>query len=165
MKKAVADVGNLFMFDPFDVLGVEKKFSLDLKVLEKRYFEEQKKVHPDRFALAQSDAKTEALKKSTTLNQAYCLIKDPLERASFLLQNQGIELMTHDAIFLSKVMEWNERCDAKEDITSELKNESERLLTSLENAFEVQDHEKAREALYRLTYVRKMMKAMFLGPG
>ncbi|MBS0271582.1 MAG: Fe-S protein assembly co-chaperone HscB [Proteobacteria bacterium] len=153
------------MFDPFDVFGFEKGFFLDLKVLEKCYFEEQKKFHPDRFALAEMNTKADAIRKSTMLNQAYSLLKDPLERAAFLLKEKGFELMTHDSFFLSQVMEWSERQDRGEDITRELQVESERLFKSLEDAFVVQDYASAREALYRLTYVRKMMKAMFLGPG
>ena len=42
---------------PLSLLGLEKRYSLDMNGLEKRYFEEQKKSHPDRFALATGSEK------------------------------------------------------------------------------------------------------------
>lgn len=146
------------MFDPFDVFGIKKQFPLDLNMLEKHYFEAQKKVHPDRFAPVEGDTKAEALRQSMALNQAYALLKDPLERAAFLLKERGVELITHDPLFLSEVMVWNERLEAGADLSTELRLEEERLFKNLENAFETQNYEHASMILYQLTYVRKMVK-------
>ncbi|OJW46274.1 MAG: Fe-S protein assembly co-chaperone HscB [Alphaproteobacteria bacterium 41-28] len=146
------------MFDPFEVFGFEKHYSLDVDSLEKRYFEEQKKTHPDRFALSSEAEKDDALRKSTALNQAYIILKDPLQRASFLLKVKGVEPLSHDPLFLGEVMEWNDRLEAGEDLSLELRQEEEKLLKNLETAFEEKDDESARVSLYRLTYVRKLLK-------
>ena len=145
------------MFDPFNVLGLEKQYSLDAHVLEKRYFEEQKKAHPDRFALASGSEKEDASKKSTALNQAYLILKDPLQRAAFLLKAKGVEPLSYDATSLVQVMDWNERREAGEDLSSELRQEEEQLFKSLKNAFAENDDELACVTLYRLTYVRKLL--------
>jgi molecular chaperone HscB len=158
MKRVDADVGNLSMFDPFEVLGLERGYSLDVESLEKRYFEEQKKTHPDRFTLASGAEKEDALKKSTALNQAYLLLKDPLLRAEFLLKAKGVEPLSQDPLFLGEVMMWNEQLEAGEDLSSELRHEEEQLFKNLGTAFEEEDDESARISLYRLTYVRKMLK-------
>lgn len=146
------------MFDPFAILGFEKTYSLNLEVLEKRYFEEQKKTHPDRFILSTADAKAQALQKSTALNQAYLFLKDPLKRAAFLIEAYGFEPLTHDLESLSQAMLWSERIDAGENIKPELSQEKERFFRDLEESFEEKDYEKARKALYRLTYVQKALE-------
>jgi len=146
------------MFDPFATLGFERSYSLDVTALEKRYFEEQKKSHPDRFALVSGIEKEDALRKSTTLNQAYLILKDPLQRAAFLLKVRGVEPLSHDPLFLGKVMMWNERLEAGEDLALELQHEEEKLFKDLETAFEEENDEKAQVSLYRLTYVQKLMK-------
>ncbi len=158
MKRAAVGVGNLSMFDPFEVLRFEKCYSLDADVLEKRYFEAQKKSHPDRFTMASQAEKEDALKKSTALNQAYLLLKNPLQRAAFLLKAKGVEPLSHDSLFLEEVMVWNERLDAGENLKTELYGKEEALFKDLEEAFKKENDEKARVALYRLTYVQKMLK-------
>ena len=42
--------------DPFALLGVERRFDLDLKVLEKTHRELSRALHPDRYALADARA-------------------------------------------------------------------------------------------------------------
>ena len=150
--------GNLSMFDPFEILGIKKQYFLDLEILEKRYFDEQKKAHPDRFAGMPEGEKEQALRKSTFLNQAYLLLKNPYERALFLLKDRGIEPLSHDPQVLAEAMVWNERLEAGEDLKSELHHEEERLFKDLEIAFSDKGYEKARVVLYRLAYVQKLLK-------
>ncbi|EKE09924.1 MAG: hypothetical protein ACD_16C00100G0086 [uncultured bacterium] len=144
------------MFDPFDILGLEKTYTLDLQVLEKAYFEAQKLTHPDRFALADEPKKREASRKASLVNQAYTLLKNPLTRAAFLLEDRGVSLLAYDLKFLHKVIEWHERHKEGENITLELVHEEEKLYGELERGLEKYDHEKARKALYRLNYVQKV---------
>lgn len=148
------------MFDPFEILGIEKKFTIDLKDLEKRYFEAQRQCHPDQFNGASSDKKAEVLKKSTQVNQAYLLLKDPLQRALFLLKDNKMEPLDHDPETLGLVIQWKERHEGGEDIASELEQMQEKLFIDLEDGFEKEDFEKVCLALYRQTYVQKLLKEM-----
>src|SRR3990167_10966975 len=106
MKRGVVGVENPSMFDPFEVLGLPQCFSLSLQDLEKRYFDAQRKTHPDRFSQAE---KEEASKKSAVVNQAYLLLKDPLERGIFLLKDAVVDPLTHHSEILMEMMEWRER--------------------------------------------------------
>lgn len=146
------------MFDPFEILGMIKQYSLNLEILEKHYFEEQKKTHPDRFVNAADEKKSEILKRSSEVNQAYLLLKDPLQRAMILIMAKGLEPLSHDPAFLSEVMVWNERLESGEDLRPELSHQEENYFKDLEDAFEKSDYEAARVAHYRLTYVKKLLK-------
>lgn len=146
------------MFNPFEILNLKKSYSLDLKILEKHYFEAQKKSHPDQFSRATHQEKADAVKKSTAVNQAYLILKNPLLRAEYLLKTEGLEMLSHDPSFLGTVMIWNERLENGEDLKPELLDEERNLFNALENSFETKDYEKARLALYQLTYVQKLLK-------
>lgn len=158
MKRGDVAVGNLFMFDPFEVFGLEKKYSINMQELEKRYFNEQKKTHPDRFARGTDKEKEEAIKRSCMLNQAYTMLKDPIERARVLLKEEGVDLLSHHSETLAKVVEWNDRIEDAENLVKELEHEEEKLLKDLAEGIEQEAYEKARVALYQLTFVRKLLK-------
>lgn len=143
------------MSNPFSLLNLEPSYALDLKTLEKHYFEAQRKTHPDRFFGAE---KAEALKLSTRVNQAYTTLKNPLLRAEYLLKEAGVEPLTTDPAFLGQVMLWNERTEADEDIGSELRDKERFLLEELGTAFEKKDYEKACTSIYQLKYVNKLLK-------
>lgn len=145
------------MFDPFGVLGLEKCFPLNLKDLETKYFEAQKKSHPDHFMLASQDERTQSSQRSTEINQAYLILKDPLQRALSLLKSEGIDLLDHNSETLTKVMMWRERLEAGEDLVQELKHEESILMKDLETGFETKNYEKVKLTHYQLTYVQKML--------
>lgn len=158
MRKVNAVVVNLSMFDPFEVLGLKKEYSLDLKTLEQHYFKGQRNRHPDRLTHVQEGEKAEALKQSAILNQAYLLLKNPLQRAEWILKAEGLDLLNPDAETLLQVMNWNERFESGENVKPELCQEEEKLFKDLEMAFEEQAYTKARFVLCRLIYVQKVLK-------
>lgn len=146
------------MFDPFTLLGVEKKYDLDIELLDKAYFAAQKNTHPDQFANASSAEKAEASQRSAALNQAYMLLKDPLRRAELLLQQANIAPLSDDPSFLEQLMEWREMLGAKENIKDDILATQTRLFQNLKQAFINEDYETARSTLYRLTYMSKLLK-------
>ncbi len=146
------------MFDPYEVLGLSKAFAVDERELERRYFELQRKHHPDQFIHASSEEKAQALKTSTELNQAYAVLKDPIQRAEILLKARNIEPLSHDEETLALVMEFNEKVEAGEDIKPELSQMQQELFTDIEKGFDEADFEAVRQALFRQTYVTKLLK-------
>jgi molecular chaperone HscB len=82
--------------DYFDVLGVPRRFDLDVGQLEGRYKELSRKLHPDRFAKADPRARRAALQRTVALNEAWRALKDPLERAEYLLELGGVKIATDD---------------------------------------------------------------------
>jgi len=152
-------------YNPFRVLGLEKEYSLGVKMLEKAYFEAQRQFHPDQFARAPAEVRIEAAEKSAIVNQAYRFLKDPLWRAEWLLKEAGVEPLSHDPIFLTDVMAWRERLEAEEDIREELLEIEKGLFKNIEEAFEKKDYAMANTILYRLTYVRKLLKEIRHAPS
>lgn len=70
--------------NPFEILGIEQAFTIDSKLLESQYFERQKLLHPDRFATKTSKEKMYASQQAMAVNDAYNLLKSPLDRADYL---------------------------------------------------------------------------------
>jgi molecular chaperone HscB len=103
--------------DYFELFGVNPAFSQDLDQLKQRYFELQKKVHPDYFAGGSESDRAASLRQASYVNTAYDTLKDPVLRASYLLSLAGVSLdieintaMSHD--FLLKQMHWRESMEA-----------------------------------------------------
>jgi molecular chaperone HscB len=78
--------------DHFAVLGARPRFDVDEGELERRYREVSRQVHPDRFARADARARRASLARSVQLNQAWKTLRDPVKRAEYLLELQGIEV-------------------------------------------------------------------------
>jgi len=164
MKKGVVGAEHRFMFDPFidpfDMLGLERRYDLDPTLLETHYFAAQRKTHPDLLGACSEAQKAVAHQKSSVINQAYVTLKDPLGRAGVLLAAAGIAPLTHDAETLERAMTWNEQRAMGIDITEELVQTEQQLYKDLDRAFTAKDYEKARIALYKLTYVRKILQTL-----
>jgi molecular chaperone HscB len=82
--------------DHFTVLGVERRYDLDVAALEARYKELSRKLHPDRYARADPRARKAALQRTVQLNEAWRALKEPLKRAEYLLELGGVRIATDD---------------------------------------------------------------------
>ncbi len=75
--------------DPFDTLGVEARFDLDLRALEQRHRDLSKALHPDRYTGAPSAERRIALSRAIDVNESLRVLKDPVRRAEALLSRAG----------------------------------------------------------------------------
>ena len=71
------------MDDPFDVLGLARRFDVDESELHRRFIERSAQCHPDRFSDPLEQA--EAAERSAAVNEAYRLLRDPASRADVLV--------------------------------------------------------------------------------
>jgi molecular chaperone HscB len=78
--------------DAFTALGLKKTFFLDPKLVEERFKELNRRLHPDRFAQRAARERRLSLEWTTAVNDAARTLKDPLRRASYLLKARGIDL-------------------------------------------------------------------------
>jgi molecular chaperone HscB len=78
--------------DRFAVLGLPRKFEVDLGVAEAAYKDLSRQLHPDRFAKADPRARKAALARTVEINDAWRTVKDPLRRAEYLLELAGYAL-------------------------------------------------------------------------
>ncbi|MCJ8169205.1 co-chaperone HscB [Atopomonas sediminilitoris] len=102
----------------FGLFGLKPAFELDLTELSARYREMAKAVHPDRFADADAREQRLAIERSANMNEAYRVLKNPAQRALYLLRLQGcdlaLEATVQDPSFLMQQMHLRE---ALEEIT------------------------------------------------
>ena len=71
-------------FNAFQIFNMPVSFKIDEAELGQKYFQIQKMVHPDRFASASEAEKRNAQQWSTRLNDAYSVLKDPIQRAKLV---------------------------------------------------------------------------------
>ena len=72
--------------DYFSVLGLPRKLQIDPRVLEPIFHALSRRFHPDMYRLASARERIIALENSAVLNQAYRTLRDPFERAAYLLE-------------------------------------------------------------------------------
>jgi molecular chaperone HscB len=80
------------IMDPFETLGIEPSFDVDLPALEQRYRELSRVVHPDKFAKSGARERRLAVGKAVDVNAAYRVLKDPVRRAEALLVRYGVSM-------------------------------------------------------------------------
>jgi molecular chaperone HscB len=78
--------------DYFEVFGLKRHLRIDTAALEKAFYAQSRKLHPDRFAARPPTEQEAALAESSRLNDAYRTLKDPIARTQYLLSLEGIEL-------------------------------------------------------------------------
>ncbi len=72
-------------FEFYEALGLEPKLALDVEDLRRRFYQRSRESHPD---LAGSEAED----RMALLNDAFRTLRDPVLRAQYFLQQNGIEL-------------------------------------------------------------------------
>ena len=97
----------------FELLGLPVAYRVDAETLERSYRDLQTQVHPDRFASGSEAERRVAMQWATRANEAYRTLRDPVDRARYLLHLKGFDTgeesntaMPPD--FLMQQMEWRE---------------------------------------------------------
>lgn len=75
--------------DYFSALAVDRNFLLEPALLEKRFYEISRALHPDRFTTSHADARRYSLERMSFVNDAYRTLKDRANRRLYLLQLEG----------------------------------------------------------------------------
>jgi molecular chaperone HscB len=77
--------------DYFTYLLGEERLAIDLNDLSRRFHDASKRVHPDRFTRKGPEQQALSVEHSEFLNRAYRTLRDPLERAKYLLKRHGVD--------------------------------------------------------------------------
>jgi molecular chaperone HscB len=141
------------MDNHFDLFQMPARFVIDAALLDAAYREVQGRVHPDKFAAASDAEKRVAMQWATRANEAYKTLKNPLRRAAYLCELNGVDLgiesnTTMPTAFLMQQMEWRESLDEAR---------SERDTTRLE-ALEQALNEAHRQAVARIAELLEQSK-------
>lgn len=78
--------------DYFALFNLPQHLHIDLAALEKSFYTQSRKLHPDRFASRPMKEQKAALEASSQLNDAYRTLRSPILRTEYLLSLQGVQL-------------------------------------------------------------------------
>ncbi|MFC3874549.1 Fe-S protein assembly co-chaperone HscB [Neisseria musculi] len=97
----------------FTLFELEPAFDIDIEALEQTYRSLAARFHPDKYASASIFEQKQAVMMASAVNEAYRVLKNPTERAAYLLLQHGIEADApeHTAFapeFLMQQMQWRE---------------------------------------------------------
>jgi len=134
----------------FELFGLPQRFRCDPALLEQAYRRLQSEVHPDRFAAGGDQQKRVALQSSARVNEAYRALRNPIDRAEYLLSLNGIDALseTDTALpleFLERQLERRELAaevaakndwQAVADIASKVRGEADALVDALNDALD-----------------------------
>jgi molecular chaperone HscB len=81
-----------FPHNYYDFFEIPHQLSIDLKDLERRFYALSRKWHPDRFARAATRERDEAVDAAALLNDGYRVLRDPIQRAAYLLKENGFDV-------------------------------------------------------------------------
>jgi molecular chaperone HscB len=156
--------------DHFTRLGLPIDFAVDKVELDRRYFAAQRQLHPDRFATKTPRERAISQNQAVSLNEAYETLKDPLQRASYLLRLKGIDANPdgcHTVNDPTLLMEQMERREALHDassvaeitaITAEAASHVTESEQAIAAAFARNDLEAAGRETTRLKYLVKLVE-------
>ncbi|MFC6646036.1 Fe-S protein assembly co-chaperone HscB [Granulicella cerasi] len=78
--------------DYFSLFDLPRHLNIDLQALEKTFYAQSRRLHPDRFAAKPAEEQEAALVASSRLNDAYRTLKDPVARTEYLLSLEGVQM-------------------------------------------------------------------------
>lgn len=159
----------------YELFGLEPGYLIDSDRLARRFRELQRVVHPDRYAGASEREKRLSMQGSTLINEAYRILRDPIERGRYLLELHGVDPdragRQQDPEFLMEQMELREQLgEARSQadpyaVISELMSDIKRRIGSLvarmalcmESA-SAESMEEAAELLRKMQFLRKLQQ-------
>ena len=158
--------------DYFSLFGLPQQQGLDAAGLELIYRDIQARVHPDKHAHLSESEKRLAMQWATRVNEAYLTLKDPLNRARYLLELAGhdIKLETNTAMpaeFLIAQMELREavaeareagEIDALDEQHRRLKRDIRGEYAALQTALERNELDYAGTLVRQLMFQEKLLQ-------
>jgi molecular chaperone HscB len=76
--------------DYFSFFGLPRRLSIDAADLDQRFRALSRQFHPDYYCNASPAERLASLERSSYLNDAYRVLKQPLDRAEYLLKVEGL---------------------------------------------------------------------------
>ena len=104
------------MQNHYQLFHLTQQFGIDAVALDQAYRDVQGQVHPDKFVNGSDAEKRVAMQWATRANEAYQTLRNPLKRAAYLCELNGIDLQVESntampVAFLMQQMEWREALD------------------------------------------------------
>lgn len=154
----------------FEFFSLPAGFALDLTSLDEAYRLMQRSIHPDRFASAGPVEKRYAMQLATMANEAHRTLRDPLGRARYLCELNGVDVGAEDNTamppdFMMQQMVWREGLEeavtardalAVQALNDELASARSQLQAGLTTALDQdQDYEAAAALVRRWMFLER----------
>jgi molecular chaperone HscB len=153
----------------FELFNLPARFDLDMGALDAAYREVQGRVHPDRFISATDAEKRVAMQWATRANEAYQTLKNPMKRAQYLCEINGVDLKTESNTampmdFLMQQMEWREElgdaraardAEALDALDAQVRRERKGRLERIGKELDAGEYEHAAQGVRALMFLDK----------
>jgi molecular chaperone HscB len=159
------------MQEYYSLFGLPERFAQDLELLDAAYRKVQAQVHPDRFANRPEAERRVAMQWATHANEAHSTLRNPISRAHYLLERQGVLIDAErntamSPAFLMQQIEWREAVEeAEEDkdalsrLHKDLGRDERVMVDDLRRALdEDKDLVLAAELVRRLMFMEKLRR-------
>jgi molecular chaperone HscB len=106
--------------DHFALFDLPRKLWIEMAPLEQKFLRLSWKLHPDNFVNASAEEQERSLKRSSEVNDAYRVLRDPVARVEYLLEiegarKEGEHKQQAPPELLEEVFELNESLDELRD--------------------------------------------------
>lgn len=155
----------------FELFQLPRALEVDERRLTEQYRTLQRTLHPDRFAAAGDQERRLAAQAAAHVNQAYRVLNDVHERATYLLRLQEVLLddekeTSTDAAFLMQQMEWREGLEGidglpqAEAFGARLEREAEALWENFRACYAGERWAEAKDILLKLRFYRRLRQQL-----
>jgi len=160
--------------DYFTLLGVERRFDVDLDQLGNRFRTLIARFHPDRFVAATAAEQRVAAQWAAHANAAQATLQDPVKRAAYLLSLRGVVLADAErnpvsGEFLMQQMQLREQAaesqsgsEARKALASTVNALWQSTLASFREAMDRDCVRDASSAWVKMQYVAKLSRELGL---
>jgi molecular chaperone HscB len=76
----------------YEIFGLDRTLTVDNGDLQKRFYELSRQYHPDRSRSKNPAEQQAVLDQSSLLNDAYRVLRDPVQRAEYVLKQEGFDI-------------------------------------------------------------------------
>lgn len=157
------------MQNHFELFQLPAAFDVDMDALDAAYREIQGRVHPDRFVNASDAEKRVAMQWATRANEAYQTLRNPMLRARYLCELNGVDLQTESNTampmdFLMQQMELREAlgdaraakdAEALDELDVQVRSEKKNRLAQVGKLLDAGDYHQAAQGVRALMFLDK----------
>eukprot|EP01036_Dinobryon_divergens_P022973 gene22973-31279_t len=160
----------------FQVFKLNDEFDIDSASLSLHYKDLQRLLHPDKFATRSEEERDYSASASSSINQAYDILKSPVRRAEYMIRNKfGIDIFDDDKsnqnidfegknalmVRVFEIMECIEDMDGDQskilELMESLQKSVDEFSIDFKDSIREGDRDKAIKAAMHLKYFHKML--------
>jgi molecular chaperone HscB len=154
----------------FELFSLPEKPVVERTALAKKYFELQRKFHPDYHTDDTEAEQSDILELSSAVNKAFAIFKDEQKTIAYFLQIKGFleeeEKYNLPADFLMEMMEVNELLDEGEadevkaliaDTETQMDLQFHEIVANLSDKIAEEDLFKLKDYYFRKKYLRRIL--------